>query len=407
MIRLWAGWFTATLARLPGPGRGTGRCWSCWTARAAATPGSRPTAPAACSTAPAPAGSRSGRTRPGCACGTCRPDELAVLLYQMIDTGTGAAAYYADILQAVVTLAVAAPVRPAAEHRQRSWTGSNAGLAAKPPGATACTRPRPSTPAPRPGTCRDIQLRYATLLGRLGPALDGPGRLDEADAWYCILEGTREPSVAEAQAMALTELAAHAATSPGQRAAGDAAGRRRLQRRVRPGAAVATCTSGAGPWASACRSRPSPGRGSGATRMSGTGSRPPPTAASSCCTPPTRSRWWRWPGTRRVLETAHKLIGDAWGDEGTTREQHAWTADPDLIRRLDVGQACLHPPRRGHLRPGRPAQAVPAHPAAPARPPAPPGASARAPPRTRPPTPDRPGRGRAGLDDIFGPGDRP
>ena len=33
-------------------------------------------------------------------------------------------------------------------------------------------------------------------------------------------------------------------------------------------------------------------------------------------------------GTRRVLETAHKLIGNAWGDEGTTREQHAWTADP-------------------------------------------------------------------------------
>jgi hypothetical protein len=45
-------------------------------------------------------------------------------------------------------------------------------------------------------------------------------------------------------------------------------------------------------------------------------------------------------GHRRVLETAHKVIGGAWGDEGTTREQRAWTADPDLIRRLDVGQAC-------------------------------------------------------------------
>ena len=45
-------------------------------------------------------------------------------------------------------------------------------------------------------------------------------------------------------------------------------------------------------------------------------------------------------GTRRVLETAHKLVGNSWGDEGTTREQRAWTADPDLIRRLDVGQAC-------------------------------------------------------------------
>ena len=72
----------------------------------------------------------------------------------------------------------------------------------------------------------DIELRYATLLDRLGPALDGPGTLDEADAWYFILEGTREPSVAEAQAMALTELVAHAATSPAPSRAGDPAGRR-------------------------------------------------------------------------------------------------------------------------------------------------------------------------------------
>ena len=45
-------------------------------------------------------------------------------------------------------------------------------------------------------------------------------------------------------------------------------------------------------------------------------------------------------GTRRVLESAHKLVGGMWGEEGTTRTQHAWTADPDLIRALDTGQAC-------------------------------------------------------------------
>jgi len=45
-------------------------------------------------------------------------------------------------------------------------------------------------------------------------------------------------------------------------------------------------------------------------------------------------------GMRRVLETARKVIGNAWGDEGTTREQRAWNADPELVRRLDVGQAC-------------------------------------------------------------------
>ena len=40
------------------------------------------------------------------------PRDLAVLLYQMIETGDGAAAYYADILQAVLTLAVTAPGGP-------------------------------------------------------------------------------------------------------------------------------------------------------------------------------------------------------------------------------------------------------------------------------------------------------
>ena len=42
------------------------------------------------------------------------PADLAVLLYQMIETGTGNAAYYADILQAAVTLAVTAPCGPPA-----------------------------------------------------------------------------------------------------------------------------------------------------------------------------------------------------------------------------------------------------------------------------------------------------
>ena len=41
------------------------------------------------------------------------PDELAVLLYQMIGTGTGNAAYHADLLQAVITLAILAPCGPA------------------------------------------------------------------------------------------------------------------------------------------------------------------------------------------------------------------------------------------------------------------------------------------------------
>jgi hypothetical protein len=40
------------------------------------------------------------------------PAELAVTLFQLIETGTGGAAYYADVTQAVITLAVTAPPQP-------------------------------------------------------------------------------------------------------------------------------------------------------------------------------------------------------------------------------------------------------------------------------------------------------
>jgi hypothetical protein len=34
------------------------------------------------------------------------------------------------------------------------------------------------------------------------------------------------------------------------------------------------------------------------------------------------------------------MAGVAWGPDGTTQERRAWVADPELIRRLDTGQAC-------------------------------------------------------------------
>ncbi len=83
-----------------------------------------------------------------------------------------------------------------------------------PPGTPAPTQPEAARVRAAARHIADIQLRYTTLLGRLGPSFDGPGTLADADAWYFILEGTREPSVAEAQALAITELAARAATSP-------------------------------------------------------------------------------------------------------------------------------------------------------------------------------------------------
>ena len=170
------------------------------------------------------------------------PADLAVLLYQMIETGTGNAAYYADILYAVTVLAVTAPAGPpwsTASFLDRLDAGlAGSRLGRRPP------RPGRAGPRRRPAPAATSSSATPPCSDRLGPALDGPGTLDEADAWYFILEGTREPSVAEAQALALTELAARAATSPGRPAARHPAGRRRLQRRLPPRPAVEPVRAG-------------------------------------------------------------------------------------------------------------------------------------------------------------------
>jgi hypothetical protein len=183
-----------------------------------------------------------------------------------------------------------------------------------------------------------VSLRYRTLLSRLGPALDGPGTLTDADAWYLILEGTREQSVAEAQAMAITELVAHAATS----------------RDAEPRAILLACddysaVSGRVPlWQLYERGR-SLGVGVQVSAQSWQGLGRDDDERYRICATADGGVWlMRTPypqpvcelaGTRRVIETATKVIGGVWGDEGSSRVQHAWTVDPGIARRLEVGQA--------------------------------------------------------------------
>ena len=111
MIRLWAGWFTATLnAHYAGEAN-------------------RPLLIVLDCKGGPDARRKAGRTRrllygAGARRVAVWPDEarlclwelpprdLAVLLYQMTESGTGNAAYYADILQATLTLAVTAPGGP-------------------------------------------------------------------------------------------------------------------------------------------------------------------------------------------------------------------------------------------------------------------------------------------------------
>jgi hypothetical protein len=336
MIRLWAGWFAATL-RAAGAGRGSPPLLvvlDCKGGRDARRKADRTRRLLY------DAGARRVAIWPDDArlsLWDLPAQDLAVLLYQMIDTGTGAAAYYADIMQAVLTLTVSAPGGPPlnatgfldrldAKWLARAWNDGRhpreAGL------AHAAAKHLP-----------DIQIRFATLLERLGPALDGPGTLADADAWYFILEGTREPSVAQAQAMALTELAAHAATDQyGEPramllAADDysaVSGRVPLSNLYERGRSL-----GMGVQVSA-----QSWQGLGATederyRIAATAD-----GGIFVMQTPYPEPLTQLAGTHRTLETVHKLIGHHWGNEGTTRVQRACTADPEIIRHLDIGQAC-------------------------------------------------------------------
>jgi hypothetical protein len=256
-------------------------------------------------------------------------------LFQLIESGTDAAAYYADVTQAVIRLAVTAPPGPPASAAQfldrldPAWL--EAAWAADPSRLAAVSAARRVLP--------DVSLRYRTLLERLGPALDGPGTLTDADAWYFILEGTREQSVAEAQALAITELVAHAATSPGPQS------RRRMLLACDDYSAVSRRVP---LWQLYERGR-SLGIGVQVSAQSWQGLGADDDERTRICATADGGIWlMRTPypqpismlaGTRRIIETATKVVGGVWGDEGSSRVQHAWTADPGIARRLQTGQA--------------------------------------------------------------------
>jgi hypothetical protein len=142
--------------------------------------------------------------------------ELTTTLVDLIEHGTGSAAYYADVMEALVGLAVEAPCGPPSSSQdflarlEPGWLAiaySSAGTAADHAMISSAAR-----------HLTDVALRYRTLFRRLGPGLDGPGGFEQADAWYCILEGTDQIPVAEGQARALVDtLASFAVRGPVER----------------------------------------------------------------------------------------------------------------------------------------------------------------------------------------------
>jgi hypothetical protein len=321
------------------------------------------------------------------------PRELAVTLFQMVESGTGPAAYYADVMQAVLTLAITAPPGPPAngsaflDRLEPGWLEA----------AYAGDPPRLAALASAKRHLGDIALRYRTLLDRLGPALDHGSTLTDADAWYFILEGTREQSVAEAQAMALTELVAQAATAQD----------------AKPRAILLACddysaVSGKVPlWSLYERGR-SLGIGVQVSAQSWQGLGATEDERYRIAATADGGIWLlRTPypqpvcelgGTRRIIETATKVIGGMWGDEGSSRVQHAWTVDPGITRALDVGQAgVIHGGGCTWVQVARPRPSP-----LPLPPPCRPPAMVIAPPAAEPQAEPAGVPGPA-LDDVFGP----
>jgi len=158
---------------------------------------------------------------------------------------------------------------------------------------------------------------HGAAAGRLGPALDGPGRLRDAGAWYFILEGTSEPSVAEAQAMAMaiTELIAHAATD-----------RQAEPRTMMLAADDYSAVSRRVPLSNLYERGRSLGLGVMVSAQSWQGLGKDDDERYRIAATADGGVWvmqtpYPQPlaelaGTRRVLESARKLLGATWGDEG-------------------------------------------------------------------------------------------
>jgi hypothetical protein len=264
------------------------------------------------------------------------PGQLTTTLADLVEHGTGGAAYYADILDAVVSLAVSAPCGPPASSQDflsrldpgwltQAWTPGRHGA------ELALIRSAARQVA-------DVALRYRTLFRRLGAGLDGPGRFDDADAWYCILEGTSEVTVAEAQARALIDLLASYITS-------GPAGREVLLA-VDEFSAVSRRLP---IWSLYERAR-SLGLAVQVSAQSWHGLAPDDTGRYRIVSAAEGGVWLlRTPhpepvtglaGERPAVATSRRLTGFArWSGEGSSSIREIPVADPALIRALDVGQA--------------------------------------------------------------------
>jgi hypothetical protein len=183
----------------------------------------------------------------------------------------------------------------------------------------------------------DVALRFRTLFRRLGAGLDGPGGFGDADAWYCILEGTAEVTVAEGQARALVDLLARFAVAGPER--------REILLAVDEFSAVSRRLP---IWQLYERAR-SLGLALQVSAQSWQGLADREDERYRIAASAEGGVWvLRTPhpepltglaGTRTVTETTRRLARfPVWRHQGSSRLREAPLIDPALIRRLDIGQ---------------------------------------------------------------------
>jgi hypothetical protein len=263
------------------------------------------------------------------------PRKLTTTLVDLIEHGTGSAAFYKDVMEALIALAVEAPCGPPRSASDLLTRLEPGWLAAAYAGSGSAADHAMIRSSGRYLT--EVALRFRTLFRRLGDGLDGPGEFADADAWYCVLEGTGEITVAEAQARALVDLLADFALR--QRSSREillavdefgAVSRRlpiaELYERARSlGLSVqVTAQSWEGLAATEDERRRISGAAEGGIWLLRT-PRPEPVAALA--------------GTRKAVETTRWLRRfPIWSKRGSSRLRDVPVVDSALIRRLDVGQ---------------------------------------------------------------------
>ena len=270
------------------------------------------------------------------------PRQLTTTLVDLIEHGTGAAAYYTDVMEALIGLAVEAPCGPPASSQDLLDRLEPGWLSAAYAGSgTSADHAMIRSAARHLG---EVALRFRTLFRRLGGGLDGTGDFADADAWYCILEGTDQISVAEGAGPGAGRPAGQLRGARVREVPGRTAGARSCWPSMSSAPCPGGCRSGSftsGPGRSGwpCRCRRSRGKGSARRPTSGVESRRPPKAGSGCFGRLSPSRSRLWPGRGRWSRRPGGLAGSRSGPiRGRLGCADVPVVDASLIRGLDVGQ---------------------------------------------------------------------